>query len=77
MIITKNQHNEYLFHDSKVNNKAAHLRTFLKECGSYARTIYLGKGIHLRIKFIQEHVTFAHARLSQANGTCMFALVRL
>ena len=43
---------------------AAHLRTFLKECGSIARTIFPGKRIHLRTQFPQVNVTFAHTRFS-------------
>ena len=47
---------------------AAHLRTFLKECGSFAHTIFPGKRIHLRTKFPQVNVTFAQIRFSQVNG---------
>ena len=36
---------------------AAHLRTFSKECGSFAHTIFPGKRIHLRAKFSQVNVT--------------------
>ena len=54
---------------------AAHLHTFSKECGSFAHTIFPGKGIHLRAQFSQVNVTFAHIRFSQVNG--MFALARL
>ena len=32
---------------------AAHLRTFLKECGSFAHKIFPGKHIHLRTQFSQ------------------------
>ena len=39
---------------------AAHLRTFLKECGSFAHTIFPGKSFHLRTQFPQVNVTFAH-----------------
>ena len=54
---------------------AAHLRTFLKECGSFAHTIFPGKHDHLRTQFSQVNVTFAHIRFSQVTG--MFALARL
>ena len=54
---------------------AAHLFTFLKECGSFAHTIFPGKRNHLRTQFSQVNVTFAHIRFSQENG--MFALARL
>ena len=54
---------------------AAHLRTFLKECGSFAHTIFPGKHIHLRTHFFQVNVTFAHIRISQVSG--MFAFARL
>ena len=54
---------------------AAHLRTFLKECGSFAHTIFPGKRFHLRTKFHQVNVTFAHIKCSPVNG--MFALVGL
>ena len=54
---------------------AAHLRTFLKECGSFAHTIFPGKHYHLRTLFSQVNVTFAHIRFSQVTG--MFALARL
>ena len=37
--------------------------TFLKECGSFAHTIFPGKRIHLRTQFSQVNVTFAHIRL--------------
>ena len=53
---------------------AAHLRTVLKECGSFAHTIFPGKH-HLRTQFSQVNVTFAHIRFSQVTG--MFALTRL
>ena len=43
---------------------AAHLRTFFKECGSFARTLFPGKRIHLRTQFSQVNVTFAHIRFS-------------
>ena len=52
---------------------AAHLRTFLKECGSIAHTIFSGKCFHLRTPFPQVNVTFAHINFSQVNG--MFVLV--
>ena len=51
---------------------AAHLRTFLKECGSFAHTIFPGKRFHLRTQFHQVNVTFAHIKCSPVNG--MFAL---
>ena len=54
---------------------AAHLRTFLKECGSFVHTIFPGKHYHLRTQFSQVNVTFAHIRFSQVTG--MFALARL
>ena len=54
---------------------AAHLRTFLKECGSFAHTISPGKRFHLRTQFPQVNVTFAHIKFSPVNG--MFALVGL
>ena len=62
---------------SPCNDKtvAAHLRTFLKECGSFAHTIFPGKRIHLRTKFLQVNVTFGHIRISQVSG--MFAFARL
>ena len=53
---------------------AAHLRTFSKECGLFAHTIFPGKRIHLRTQFPQVNVTFAHIRFSQVNG--MFAHIR-
>ena len=43
---------------------AAHLRTFLKECGSFAHTIFPGKRFHLRTQFPQVNVTFAHIKFS-------------
>ena len=46
------------------NPVAAHLCTFLKECGSFAHTIFPGKRIHLRTQFPQVNVTFAHTRFS-------------
>ena len=49
---------------------AAHLRTFLKECGSFAHTIFLGKRIHLCTQFPQVNVTFAHIRFSQVSVVC-------
>ena len=54
---------------------AAHLRTFLKECGSFAHTIFPGKRFHLRTQFPQVNVTFAHIKFSPVNG--MFALAGL
>ena len=51
---------------------AAHLRTFSKECGSFAHTIFPGKRIHLRTQFSQVNATFAHIRFSHVN--VMFAL---
>ena len=54
---------------------AAHLRTFSKECGSFAHSIFPGKRIHLRTQFSHVNVTFAHIRFSQVSG--MFALARL
>ena len=54
---------------------AAHLRTFLKECGSFAHKIFPGKGFHLRTQFPQVNVTFAHIKFSSVNG--MFALAGL
>ena len=54
---------------------AAHLRTFLKECGSFAHTIFPGKRFHLRTQFPKENVTFAHIKFSPVNG--MFALAGL
>ena len=47
---------------------AAHLRTFLKECGSFAHTFFPGKRFHLRTQFPQVNVTFVHIRFSQVNG---------
>ena len=61
--------------DYNFGSVAAHLRTFLKECGSFAHTMFPGKRIHLRTQFSQVNVTFAHTRFSQVNG--MFALTRL
>ena len=52
---------------------AAHLCTFLKECGSFAHTIFPGKRFHLRTQFPQVNVTFAHIRFSQVNE-CLRAL---
>ena len=43
---------------------AAHLRTFLKECDSFAHTIFPGKRFHLRTQFPQVNVTFAHIKFS-------------
>ena len=54
---------------------AAHLRTFLKECGSSAHTIFPGKRFHLRTQFPQVNVTFAHIKFSPVNG--LFALAGL
>ena len=54
---------------------AAHLRTFFKECGSFAHTIIPGKRIHLRTQFLQVNVTFAHIIFSLING--MFTLTRV
>ena len=54
---------------------AAHLRTFLKECGSFAHTIFPGKRFHLRTQFPQVNVTFAHIKFSSVNG--LFALAGL
>ena len=51
---------------------AAHLRTFLRECGSFARTIFPGKHIHLRKQFSQVKVTFMHIRFFQVI-VCLFA----
>ena len=60
----------------KYSRVAAHLRTFSKECGSFARIIFPGiKCIHFRTQFSQVNVTFAHIRFSQVNG--MFALASL
>ena len=44
---------------------AAHLRTFLEECGSFAHTVFPGKRIHLCTQFPKVNVTFAHIRFSQ------------
>ena len=52
---------------------AAHLRTFSKECGSFAQNIFPGKRIHLRTQFSQVNDTFAH--IGFVNG--MFALAKL
>ena len=54
---------------------AAHLRTFLKACGSFAHTIFPGKRFHLRTLFHQVNVTFAHIKFSPVNG--MFVLAGL
>ena len=51
---------------------AAHLRTFLKECGSFAHTIFPGKRFHLRTQCPRVNVTFAHIKFSTVHG--MFAL---
>ena len=52
---------------------AAHLRTFLKECGSFAHTSIPGKRFHLRTQFPQVNVTFAHIKFSQVNGMPVLA----
>ena len=54
---------------------AAHLRAFLKECGSFAHIIFPGKRFHLRTQFSQVNVTFVHINFSPVNG--MFALAGL
>ena len=51
-----------------LNLVAPHLRTFLKECGSFVHTIFPGKRFHLRTQFFQVNFTFAHIRFSQVNG---------
>ena len=48
--------------------------TVLKERGSFARTMFLGKRIHLRTPFSQVNDTFALIRFSQVNG--MFVTVQ-
>ena len=50
---------------------AAHLRTFWKECDSFAHTFSPGKRFHLRTQFPQVNVTFAHIRFSHENGMYM------
>ena len=42
----------------------AHLRNFLKECDSYACTIFQGKRLYLRTQFPYVNVTFAHSHAS-------------
>ena len=56
---------------------AAHLRTYLKECGSFARKLFQGKRIHLRTQFALVNVTFAFIRFSQVHVNSMFTLARL
>ena len=57
----------------KKKTVAAHLRTFLKKCSSFAHSIFPGKRFHLCTQFPQLNVIFAHIKFSQVNGIVALA----